>query len=392
MARILIAWELGHGLGHVTALRSVADRLLGDGHEVIATARDLLRLRRGFAGSNARLMAAPFFPGVVIPPGQLSSLSDVLWHESAGHSGEAFAALFDAWREMVVALKPDLLIADAAQMALAGAAGLLPCIDFVHYFHASDARAWGVFRDWERVDAAACERRAENLLAHLNEARSAHGLDAVESLHEGFSADRHLFRILSELDYRGPREKVRYLGQVVHPGVAPEWPAGTFSRRLFAYLRRDYEHLDRVLGALQRLDDCAVLCFHDGIPENRLKRASHLAYSTAPLDLGVTLPDVDVVLCHGGGVHALAAQFGKPALLLPLHTEHFLSARAAAASGLARVMSPVATRRPDVLAALRELLDDADCAVRARDAGAAQRQRVPDPLQAFMEEANALLH
>jgi len=392
MARILLAWELGHGLGHVTALRALSDCLSERGHEVIVAGRDLISVRTAFEGSKVGVLAAPFFPGVFLPPQQMCSLADVLWFESAGHSIETFRGLFMSWRHMFDFIKPDLLVSDAAQVAVAAAASHVPSINYVHGFHSTDAQAWAVFRDWEQIDRSAPERRAEQLLAHLNIVRGEVGLDAVDSLHAGFGADRHLFRCLPEMDHVGERTGVRYIGQILsRQGVASSWPGSSDAHRIFMYLRRDYEHVDRLLGALQRLDNASVLCFHNGISEHRLPKAAHIAYSTELIDLTSVLPESTLVICHGGGLHATATQFGKPSVVLPLHTEQFLSARAAEVSGISCLQSPFDGKRPNLLAMLREALADDVMADRARAAGVAQGQREPDPAAALVDEVEGLV-
>ena len=47
-------------------------------------------------------------------------------------------------------------------MALAAARGLIPTISYDNGFHCTDASGWKIFRDWERINAAASEARLEN--------------------------------------------------------------------------------------------------------------------------------------------------------------------------------------------------------------------------------------
>jgi hypothetical protein len=60
MATILLAWELGGGLGHFMNLRPVADGLARRGHRVVAALRDLSSARRFLPNQDVTLLQAPF--------------------------------------------------------------------------------------------------------------------------------------------------------------------------------------------------------------------------------------------------------------------------------------------------------------------------------------------
>ncbi len=390
MARILIVWELGSGLGHVLPLRALADRLHLAGHEVIVAARDLLLLRSAFAGSAHRLICAPYFPGLALPSRQLNALSDVVWFESGGHSPETVLAQFEAWRGLLQSLCPDLLIADAAPMALAATQGRVPQLNYDGYFHATDARAWTTFRDWERIDASATADRATSLLDHVNRARIACDLPAAADLHTAFAADRLVLRCLPELDPFAPREDVRYVGQQTVGGIEPVWPAVANAQRVFVYLRAGYAQADRLLGALSRQQGIAVLCVVEADDTAQRPSAEHLAYSTVAVDLQQALVAADLVICHGGALLGLAIQFGKPALLMPLHTEHYLMARQAERIGIGLLVMPPLTPA-DFLTPMRRLLADATFTLNARTIAEAHQQRAPDAMALVLGEVESVL-
>jgi len=372
MARILLAWELGHGLGHIVPMRALALRLIGNGHEVLIAAREILRVRAQFSGVAVRILAAPFFAEVVLPTRQQSSLADVIWFDAGGHQENVLVAQFLAWRELIAQLRIDLVVADAAPIAVAASRGLTRSLAYESYFHACDRAAWGVFRDWERVDTAASAARAQSLLSHVNSARVSVGLAAVSELADAFAATRTWIRFLPEHDYAHPRTDVQYLLQETTPGLAADWPRPDLPQRIFAYLRKGYPYADRIVHALARLTQCSVLCFHDGLPAEKLRQAEHVRYSDQAFDLNSVLPDVDAVVCHGGGVQILATQFGKPALMIPAHTEQFLSARAAAAAG-SGLLFVAKDQRPDFLPSIRQILTKPEFAEAAQRIASANR-------------------
>ena len=390
MARILIAWELGHGLGHVLPLRALTGQLLAQGHEVFVAGRDLLRVRRFFTGSGAHILSAPFFPGLTATAVQQSSLADVIWYDAGGHSPEVLGAVFLAWRELMIQLRVDLLIADAAPVALAAAKGLARTIYYAGFFHATDPSAWKIFRDWERVDVAACEERAHHLLRHLNQARTEAGLSAATTLTQGFGAQSQMIRGMPELDYAAPRTGVHYLSQVSRGGAEPQWPQPHLPRRVFAYLRKGYAHADRVVSALARLTQTSVLCFHDGLPADKMRAAEHMAYSTEAFDMHLLLPQVDVVICHGGGLQSSSLRYGKPMLVLPMQTEQFLCGRMAVNAGAA-LLYLAKGERPEFLPMIRDLLSNNAFLKNAQRIADSARDRDPEAVWCVSAEAERLL-
>lgn len=371
-------------------LAALARQLLRLGHELTVISRDPIKVRKAFDGLPVRILSAPFFPGVIAPTAQQNSLADVIWFESGGHDGTIFGALFMAWRELLKTLRADLLIADAAPVALAAAQDLLPTISYDNGLHSTDAQGWQIFRDWERINQKASEERAGRLLMHLNSARAMAALPAADSLSSGFCAQRHLSRMPAQMDYAGPRADVRHIGQPLVPGIQPQWPETDHPQSLFVYLRAAYPLTERMLSALVRLPRATILCFHDGLSIEQQRAAAHLRYTQTMQDMAQVLPKVDAVVCHGGSLQALALQFGKPVLALPLHTEQYLYARQAERAGCG-MLYLARGERPDFLPMIRQLLTQESLATKARAIAAEHSDRVPDPLQAAVDEVCAII-
>jgi hypothetical protein len=60
MATILLAWELGGGLGHVMSMRPLAEGLARRGHRVVAVLRDLSSARDFITHPAVICLQAPF--------------------------------------------------------------------------------------------------------------------------------------------------------------------------------------------------------------------------------------------------------------------------------------------------------------------------------------------
>lgn len=389
-ARIVLAWELGHGYGHALPLVTLARKLLERGDQVTLVTRDPVKLRQVLGGLDVAIYCAPFFPAVMLPAQQQNSLADVIWFDAGGAEAAVLTELMLAWRRLLGLLHADLLIADAAPVALAAAQGLVPTLAYDNGFHSTDTGAWAIFRDWEPIQARASAERALRLVQHLNTARAAAALPAVDTLAQGFAASAYCLRMPAELDYVAERPQVRHVGQTPGPGDAPDWSPERPQYRLFAYLRRAWPLTERVLAGLARLQHTEVLCFHDGIAPAQRRSAAHLRYTERTLDLAQVLPAVDAVICHGGGLQALALQYGKPTLALPLHTEQYLWARQAERQGCGLAYLARA-ERPDFLPMIRALLTQPTLAARASELSGAHAARVPDASVATLAEVDRLL-
>ena len=62
MSRILLTWELGLNLGHLTRLLPVAQRLEADGHIVLVATRDVQAAARVLGPAGIPFVQAPYLP------------------------------------------------------------------------------------------------------------------------------------------------------------------------------------------------------------------------------------------------------------------------------------------------------------------------------------------
>ncbi|MCW5605779.1 MAG: UDP-glucuronosyltransferase, partial [Burkholderiales bacterium] len=114
MSRILFAWEIGKGIGHLAPFRPVAERLLARGHELTAAVRDLHSANAVFGSLAVRLVQAPFcdrtYNGLAEPP---LNYAEILMRFGYLDNG-MLSALIRGWRGLIEMSGADLLIADHA--------------------------------------------------------------------------------------------------------------------------------------------------------------------------------------------------------------------------------------------------------------------------------------
>ena len=138
--RVLLAWELGGGIGHITRLASLAHRLLNLGATTLVALRPGADARRAFAVAQRhdprfRLIPAPVVdPGCGRSPGiaDRETLADAMIGFGYDRSELIFASA-DLWNSILLRAHPDLVISDCAPSLNLTAAGRFRSSASVHH-------------------------------------------------------------------------------------------------------------------------------------------------------------------------------------------------------------------------------------------------------------------
>lgn len=124
MGTILFTWELGGGLGHVMQILPLTRELCRRGHQVYVAVRDLSRARTAFGDDLVTLLQAPI---KVAPPSNAFRPPYTLAHifHNVGHADrDELAGLVAAWRGLIEAIQPDVILFDHSPTALLASRGL----------------------------------------------------------------------------------------------------------------------------------------------------------------------------------------------------------------------------------------------------------------------------
>ena len=328
--RILYAWELGAGLGHVGCFVPLARALAERGCAVTWVLSDVTPAAARLLPGEATLLQAPRFRGQVtgLPEPQLAYSEVLLRHGYA--SAESLCPLLRDWRALIAAAQPDLIITDHAPTALLAARGLV------------DARARigtgfccppavtpeAPMLPWMPPDAARSRQSGQQVLDSINgalQAADAAPLAALAQMHE---VDEDFITTYPELDHFPQRATPRR-GAVLgsEGGLAPEWPA-TLGPRVFAYLRARQPQTALLLRTLRRKHYATLVYCPDLAPQARAQfESTTLRFSDQPLDIIAVTAASDLVVCGGGhGTVCAALLAGKPLLLMPEMAEQAITA------------------------------------------------------------------
>ncbi len=368
MSRILLAWELGTGFGHLGPFLGLVPKLLERGHELHVAAREIVAADKALKGMPITLHQAPLclntYRGLQEPP---LNYAEILMR--FGYLEPAMLqAMLGAWRTLIRTTGADVLVADHAPTALLAARGLgvARAVIGSPFNVPPAANPTPGMRPWLSVPAARLADSDRRVLEVVNSVVP--GVERLGALHEIFSGSARFFSGVPELDPHGARNAGDYLGlQSQSTGSdLPKWPTEG-EARVFAYLHADYRHLERALQALATSKARVLVHVLGGNAalEQRFRGAS-LNFAPQLLDFSRVVAECALCVCHGNvGTTLGMLQGGRPVLVLPKHLEHFLLGRAVERSGAGRVIDPDEAE-PDIAAALQRMLADPAYAQQAR--------------------------
>ena len=387
MSRILFAWELGGGFGHLGPLLSVAERLVARGHEVTLAAREVQSAETVFGSLPVAIVQAPLctktYNGLAEPP---LNFAEILMRYGYLDAPE-LRGLVRAWCGLFDLAKIEFVLAEHAPTALLAARGK-------HTARATIGNPFAVpppfsptpnMREWVDVPAQRLANSDAAVLNTINASMPA-GMARMGAVHEIFQDAETLFFGVPELDPYGPRDSASYFGLYAGQfGTAPpRWPDGQ-GPRIFAYLNGEYRHIEAALAALAASGARCLVYMRGALPALGQKyQGTRVSFSDRPVDVEAAVAGSDLCVCHGSFNTAMnILRGGKPMLLLPMQLEQFLLASKIERLGAAGVVHPEA-QPLDIAGALALALQNRSLPQAAR--AFALKHREP-PVDTIMERA-----
>ncbi len=228
MATILVTWELGLAMGHVGVLRPLIDRLIGQGHQVVAALKDVSQGSNLSTSSAVPCLQAPVRLNAVRTPYQLPSTFAHIMHNAGFSSVDELRPTVNAWRALYDLVRPDLIIFQHSPTAILASHGYdVRRINVGTGFCCPPDREplpdWRPYlkNDTDRLhdDERRVQTVANELLADWNQ----RPIDRLTDLYQ-----RDTVTVLStfaELDHFGPRPGGDYWGAwSAGFGTRPAWP------------------------------------------------------------------------------------------------------------------------------------------------------------------------
>lgn len=330
MSRVLLTWEMGNNLGHLSRLLPLARRCVAHRHEVLVAARDVRSAATQLAPAGIPFVQAPLSAIIDKQATQPASYADLLRMHGWADVDRLGAAV-QAWMHLFGLYSPAVLIADHSPTALLAARCMhIPVVLIATGFELPPARQplppFPGFSGATAEGAAVAESR---VLHAVNEVITRMHAPPMSALRELFEVERRWLTSFPELDHYGERPEEHYLGPIgeIVDGEPLEWPSGS-GARVFAYLRPGTPGLTAILQALGA-SGAAIVCWAPQVPLETLHplRHAHISTDARPLDLRSLATEADVCVSYSpAGTVASTLLRSVPQLLAPAHLEAQMTA------------------------------------------------------------------
>jgi rhamnosyltransferase subunit B len=260
MARVLLAWEFGAGLGHLNRLLPVGERLAALGHDVTFAVPDPDMARpviaRRFPDGTAPIVSGPRWRPVGdanVREVPTDSFADVLRLFDA-HRPPVLRAAVEHWDVVLAKARPDLIVADFAPTLALAAAGVPRVVLGNGYTVPPPGRPLPPMRPWVQALPAHSRAHEAELLdcfGPLHHERQGRPLRHLADL---FSGDRTFVCTIAAFDPYGPHRRGPTCMPFNVPRVAPGPPvAERVGGRVALYMPVNHPQIHAVLAALGTL-------------------------------------------------------------------------------------------------------------------------------------------
>jgi hypothetical protein len=386
MAKFLVTWELGSGLGHLSGLKPIVAELIRRGHDVSLALRYLTHANKVFAGLDVTYWQAPFWlsnsAAEQQPPATFGGL---LGNVGFGDFGQ-LATYVNAWRSLLRAATPDVVLYEHSPIALLASREF----QFRRVVIGTGFGCPPTEPDLPDLRTATSSDGHGESLALQNARRvlESAGVPPIGTLADLYrGVDDTMLCTFAELDHFGPRPAARYWGFWTDGFGSPfKWPPGS-GKRIFVYLK-PFSALPALLQSL------ATWRFPTVVYVDRLDPKLETRFSTAnlhfyhePLDMRQAAAECDLAILNAGhGSLASMLLAGKPVFLLPIFWEQLLQARRARQLGFGEFADP--SDEKAVVSQLRKMFASTDYVGAAQ--GFATKYVDFDPAAAVDELASRL--
>jgi UDP:flavonoid glycosyltransferase YjiC (YdhE family) len=391
MKTVLLAWELGGGMGHIVTLWRLAKRLRQRDLRLVAAVKnpDAGRL---LCSQGIEIVRAPAWPSASMSPAQIARTSSATMGEvlaTAGLAdGQGLCRLLSEWDDLFLRIKPNLVVGHLAPAASLVARGRVPLMLVGDGYALPPAE----LKRFPRLHSMSHPGNENLTLAVLNTVLQSRRQAQLDYLPQIFSSDARMVVTFPLLDPYAAHRVEPLDGPILdYVPVASDPKA----RSIFVYLSRGY--------ALHRDIPDSLLAHAQGLrihaPALSAEQARDLTRAGAvvdhdPIAPAQALAPASLVIHLGGsGLAAEALMAGIPQLVLSMQVEQWLNGSALQRAGLGRVIrayDPASTR---ISHEIDSLLEDTVIARKAVDAGRLHRDlsRRADVLAKFEHACRGLL-
>ena len=327
--KIMFAWELGEGLGHLPVLKGIAGALRSEGVQPVFVLRETQNAIRALKDVGGELRTAPHWAKPALPVQRSGSLADIL--ASNGYSqGDHAAEMIQSWDKIIDEVRPDLIIADHAPSALLSAHGRIPVALVGNGFAVPPADD-----DWfppfnAGVGTIDAQRSVFDAISQGFERLGRPAPTSITAPFRGAFRGIYTFPVLDT--YRAIRQE-GLLGPIEPmPSLAP-LPE---RRRIFIDSAAEIAKIDMLMQCIMAIGpEASVYLRGSPGPRAAILRSRGIEVFDTPPPLAQVLPRASVVFSHvGPGFTNAALACGRPHLMFPRHFEAHSAAMGLVEAGI----------------------------------------------------------
>ncbi len=391
MRTVLLAWELGSGLGHVLRIKRLAARLAPHGVRLISAVRNLA-VAHLLAGDGIEILQAPIWPpslkGVSGFAESSATCGDILASHGLANT-QVLTAMTEAWDRVLALAHPDLIVTDYAPGAMLAARGRLPLAVVGNGFTVPPPE----MQSFPLLHTVSPPLRQEaDILDAVNTVLRSRKAPLLDHLPQMFSGQIRSVQTLPLLDpYRDQR-----VVPVDGPILSTPEPRRRDAQSIFAYFADGRTIRPDVIVALKALGG-RLRVYGPGLSAAQIGELSTAGaiIEVTPLRLETELATTRLLIHLGGlGVASAALAAGVPQLVLSVDIEKDLYGQALETAGVGRLIKIHDAAARISSGFIEELVQDDQVSARAFVQGEHCRiqMRHLDPLGSFEAQSLRLLN
>jgi UDP-N-acetylglucosamine:LPS N-acetylglucosamine transferase len=379
MKRIMFANEFGGGLGHITQLATIAQKMQNR-YEIIFCVRDNAKEKSVLSSFIEKkynfFNAFHWTPSVDFDSTKdyTCTLGDSLHKFDFGNVKKLNSAVAH-WSNIIETSKPDVIVGDFSPSLRLSCHKLVPMLVIGNgYTIPPEEHNLFPVREWERNVPAKSRKTELDMLKSINQVSKANDKSKWKYISNLFSGDTTKMLTLDIFDPYKKHRKDKCYWPINVPKICPEIePSYRKGCDIFVYIPHSHYYFMSLLKILNNLNFKTLIFSQDlNIDYVRTLVQSHIGFFKKRADLSNIMPNSKLIIHHGGlGTCHAGLVSGANQLILPDNLERFINAKALVDVGVAKAASrkEIDLQVFDVKSSIEELLSNKILSIRSFEIG-----------------------
>lgn len=341
MKHLVFCWEFGEGYGHVAGFKKIAEELKRSGVKVSWILRHLDYAHIVRASEDDLVFQAPHTRSSNVNHESTLSYSHML--SFLGYANPPLLLnLVSAWRQLLILLDADMIVADHAPSALIAAKTLRlkrtmigtgffspPRLDVLPQFAVFPAQQEQKLKAFDQEFV----KSVNHCLTHFD-------VEPIQKAADIFSVDEDFLCTFAELDHYPNRPNAQYWGARFSNDMGEQVRFKTNKFRIFVYMHERSKQYQNVMSSLANIN--AEVIAH--IPKIELVQANQsypsIQFCENPANMASVFEQANLVVCNGGhGTVAATLLAGVKVLMVPMQLEQLMLSHLLTKRGLGANLS-----------------------------------------------------